>query len=219
MRIRGLTVCVDYADLFAVGAPQWAAGLDSWIIVTTPEDEATRSVCRRLGLTVIETTAFYRDGAVFNKGLAMSEAYALSHWQDWWLFLDADLVPQPDWRTPVVAAQPVVGTLYGCPRRLETGAYYREGELAGYFQLFHTFDRNAQRHPLLDCSWVHAGGYDSEFQARWQDRRVWIPGLEVTHLGEPGRNWWRRGNAARMDEMLRDRRQHGGIAPYERRLP
>lgn len=218
MKLRGLTVCVDYSDLLIVGAKAWAEGLDDWIIITTPDDEATQALATYLGVTQHQTVTFYQDGAVFNKAAAMSEVYAMSHWPGWWVFIDADLVPPRDWRACVEAAEPKLGTLYGCPRRLENGQLYAEGELAGYFQLFHAYDPHAQRRPLLDCTWQHAGGYDSEFQARWQDRRVWIPGLEVMHLGEPGRNWWRRGNAARMDEMLHDRRRHGGIAPYERRL-
>lgn len=220
MRIRGITVCVDYSDLLIVSARRWLEQLDSWIVITSPDDDRTKFMCDQLKITSWDTTAFYRDGAVFNKALAMSELYGMSHWLDWWLFIDADIVPPTDWRKRVEAAQPSPGNLYGCSRRLETGGRYGDGELAGFFQLFHAHDPNAQRRPLLDCSWQHAGGYDSEFQFRWTpDRRILIPYLEVTHLGEPGRNWWRRGNTARMDEMLRDRKAAGGIAPYERRLP
>lgn len=218
MKIYGLTVCVGFADLLAPSMFRWATGLDRWTVVTSPTDQPTLDLCAAAGVDTFQTEAFYLDRAVFNKGRAMSEAYLAREWPDWVLFIDADVIPPPDWRARVEAADPVPGCLYGATRRLASGSRYLEGEIAGFFQLFHASDRHVQRRPLLDCAWRHAGGYDSEFQFRWtQDQRIWIPDLELLHQGEPGENWWMRGNKAQMDQMLRDRQgTPGGIAQYER---
>ena len=175
MKLCGLTVSVGYADLLEPSVRRWATALDRWIVVTTPDDHATLELCARHGVATYLTRAFFDDQAVFNKANAMSEAYVATPWTEFWLFIDADVIPPADWRARVEAAQPMSGNLYGCTRRLEDGSVYNEGEIAGYFQLFHASDPQVQRRPLLDCSWQHAGGYDSEFQFRWMpDQRIWI---------------------------------------------
>jgi hypothetical protein len=216
MILCGLTVCVGYAELLRPSVPRWTAGLDRWTVVTAPGDQATLDLCAAAGVDTFQTDAFTLDGAVFNKGRAMSEAYTARTWPDWVVFIDADVIPPAEWRWLVEAATPVPGWLYGARRRLTSGAPYFDGEIAGFFQLFHATDPRVQRQPILDCTWRHAGGYDSEFQFRWPPEcRSVIPGLELVHQGEPGQNWWAR-DPARMARMLRDRQDApGGIAPDE----
>ena len=75
-----------------------------------------------------------------------------------------------------------------------------------------------QRRPVFDCTWRHAGSYDSEFQFRWKvEWRRYIPGLELMHQGEPGQNWWGRGQVGMMQAMLKARAETpGGVAPFEK---
>ena len=64
-----------------------------------------------------------------------------------------------------------------------------ETELAGYYQLFHAEDPVLKIRPWYSIDWRHAGGYDSDFQARWPaGRKVRLP-FEVLHLGESYVNW------------------------------
>jgi hypothetical protein len=217
VKIHGFTVSVDYADLLAPSVDRWLHGLDGWVVITTPDDQATQRLCARQGITLHRTRAFYDDGTRFNKAKAMAEAYDRFPPSDWVLLIDADVIPPDDWRARVDQAAPEPGKLYGAGRRLESGSLYREGEIAGYFQLFHASDRNVQRRPVFDCTWRHAGGYDSEFQFRWKaDWRRYIPGLELVHQGEPGQNWFGRGRVAEMDAMLRRRLAAGGVTKEER---
>lgn len=219
MRISGLTVSVNYADLLEKSIDLWNV-CDKLLVVTTPEDAATRALCASRDVLMHQTDAFYRDGAVFNKGAAISEAVEIfDYLDDWCLLFDADMIPPRGWRGIVETSGLQPGNIYGARRVMEDGSTNRSDdfELAGYFQMFHSTDANAQRKPLLDCRWTHAGGYDSELQGRWsRDRKIRLP-LTLTHQGQPGRNWFGRFNTAQMDKLIEDRSRAGKIVAYERK--
>jgi len=65
----------------------------------------------------------------------------------------------------------------------------KETEPAGYFQLFHADDPVLKGRPWFPIDWRHAGGYDTDFQARWPKQRKVRPPFEVLHLGESYLNW------------------------------
>jgi hypothetical protein len=238
MRIVGLTVSVNYADLLERAMPRWVEGLDALVVVTTPEDTETLRLVARWGVAWWSTRAFYEDGCAFNKGKAMSAAVEamrlLEDDPDWIATFDADVIPPAGWRAIVEAAAPRPGTLYGAVRAIPVRTFgnslayddspdpehwleLSEAELPGFFQLWHASDPNVQRWPLYDCTWRHAGGYDSEFQFRWPvDRKIKLP-IMLEHIGVPGRNWWGRGNDAAADAMFEERRRTGvNGGPMER---
>lgn len=218
MRISALTVSVNYADLLANSIDRWLAGCEKLLIVTSPTDEDTLDLARSHDCLVHATDAFYREGAAFNKGLAISEAVeAFDYLDDWQLLFDADMVPQANWRQIVEAAKPQPGFLYGATRQLENGERFSDrNEIPGYFQLFHASDTNAQRKPLLDTTWRHAGGMDSEFHQRWpMNRKRWLD-MTLIHQGEPGMNWHGRGNYEATARMLMERIRCRGIGKDER---
>lgn len=216
MDIHGVTVCVDYADLLVRGLSRWLSGLTTLTVVTTPDDAHTLKLVEGLAVRTWRTEVFYADGAAFNKGAALSEAFeAVVPWKDWIALIDADIVPPRNWKQILEQEQPQPGHLYGAHRVLENGRRYHDGEIAGFFQLFHTSDPHVQRRPLVETNWVHAGGYDSELQFRWKPhQRVHLP-IDMTHLGEPGKNWFGVGNEAEMRTMLAARRDRG-VQPTER---
>src|SRR5262245_41075293 len=113
MNIHALTVSVNYSDYLALGIERWASGLASWTIVTDPTDEQTRALALRHGCNVVTTNLFYERGAAFNKGAAMEFAQQTMPWRDWIVFLDADVVPEPDWRRVIECDAPQPGNLYG----------------------------------------------------------------------------------------------------------
>lgn len=219
MKISGMVVSVDYADYLANSLQRWIAGLDSLIVVSTARDEETLKLCQLHDCFLYQTDAFYANGAVFNKGAAISEAVAPCNWlDDWQLLFDADIIPVENWRDIVEAAGCQQGHLYGAIRRMEDGSANRSDdfELPGYFQLFHAEDENAQRVPLMDCSWSHGGGYDSEFQARWSAGNKHRLPLTLTHQGPHGRHWWGRYRTDLMDAMYEERQRTHRIAKCER---
>lgn len=208
MRIHALTVCVSYSDYFVRSAQLWAGSLASLVVVTDQADDATVRLAQSVGAIVHRTDAFYRGGAKFNKGLAMQEARHLMAKQDWHLFLDADVVPPADWLEIVKAAGPQPGRLYGARRRHEHGAEIPDGEIAGYFQLFHADDPRAGL-PLDGC-WYHAGNYDSRFQERWSRQEQSFLPLTLTHLGSCGQNWCGRNGTDAMAALRAERIRRRG---------
>jgi hypothetical protein len=219
MNISALTVCVQYSEFLKKSIERWQEGLESLLVVTDRDDDETMLLCEQSGAHCFVTNAFYRNGAAFNKGAAISEAVERCDWfHDWQLLFDADMVPSLGWRGVVETSGIQAGNLYGATRVLEDGTQNMPDlyELAGYFQLFHSSDEHAQTKPLLDCSWNHAGGMDSEFQSRWpNEKRHRLP-LRLVHQGKPGRNWWGVNNQEAQDKMLAERRRLGRIAPSER---
>lgn len=212
MIIRGIAVCVDYADILERVIDSWMLGLDSLLIVTTPADTATHALIARYDRAAIfSTTAFYDNDAYFNKARALCEAIETMPWNNWFCTLDADILLPDNWREIFESLNPEAGYLYGAKRRqFETQRMIDDGpEMPSYFHIWHTSDQNVQRRPLYQIDiWPDAGGYDSEFHMRWPaHRRIWLP-LIVDHLGdEPGVNWLGRKHKATHEFILQQRRQ------------
>jgi hypothetical protein len=217
MRIHGLVACVDYAEFLALSIGRWTAGLASLTVVTAARDTETRELAEANGARVHATEAWYADGAAFNKGRALEEARSLMPWEDWILFLDADVIPPTDWLSVVKVSGPEVGLLHGCTRvQAERPEDWQRADLTpcahdvpgvGFFQLFHASDPRAAKRPLLDVDWMHAGCYDSVFMHLWPSVKR-IP-LVLVHVGER-ENWWGRGNSEAFARMQAERKRRGG---------
>lgn len=65
--LEAVTVCVGYADILRITMPYNKSLIDSWIIVTSPEDKETFDLCKYYNVPVVVTDKFYEDGAEFNK--------------------------------------------------------------------------------------------------------------------------------------------------------
>lgn len=99
--LNAIIVCVDFADLLAITLPYNRRHFDKVRVVTTADDEATRAVARDNGALVHLTGAFYRDGADFNKWLALEEGLEALGREGWLCILDADvLLPKTARMTP-----------------------------------------------------------------------------------------------------------------------
>jgi hypothetical protein len=220
---------VDYADVLALSIGRWMPGLSSLTIVTNTKDRATVELARdvaaeydygRVKLHI--TDVFYEGGAHFNKGAAMEQARrVLMPWEDWVLFIDADVVPQRDWKAVVEAARPEPGNIYGCHRLNAKDHTWLDNPLCsvirddrvgyGYFQLFHSTDPRVQKTPLLDTDWTHAGNYDSTLLLMWPTA-VEIP-VRLWHLGGPNHNWFGKGKDELFQAMEKERIRRGGGWP------
>lgn len=207
MRIHAITTCVDYAPLLSRSINRWASKLQLLTVVTAPRDQLTAQLVERTpNCRLFQTTAFYDNGAYFNKGKAMQQARELLPIgeQDWHLFIDADVVPPENWLEIVIAQAPQKSILHGAKRDTENGVVVNDRELAGFFQLFHSTDPRA-RAPLA-VNFTHAGNYDSDFMYRWPAKQQRILDLHLIHLGEPGKNWCGVGNQS-VAEKIRSERQ------------
>ena len=197
--MNSIVVCVQFDDLLAITLPQNARHCERVLVVTSPADEATQDVVSPVpNAEVCATDAFYRHGAAFNKGLALEEGFDVLGREGWLLVWDADVV-MPD---RMDLADVEVGSLYSPHRRMcrNIAEYHGQtdwrqwpiqGDLehAGYFQLFHAADPLLRDRPWYGIDWRHAGGCDSDFQAKWPaQKRVRLP-FEVLHLGVAHLNW------------------------------
>lgn len=213
MRIHGLVVSVDYADLLAKSIALWRAGLESLTVVTAPHDKDTQILAGDYRCQIHVTDAFYRNGAHFNKGAAQQEAWAMVPKDGWLLLIDADVIPQPDWRSHLELCPLQPGYLYGCWRYDERGVKIGDDTHGyGYFQLFHATDHLSHREPFFDTWWTHGGNADSFIMLRWRDEGRLAPPLplKVTHPGGKSENWFGRGRKDLFDAMQAERRRRGG---------
>lgn len=199
--------CVNYDDYLRVTLPSVLRHFSRVHIITSPKDLSTRQVAEFYRLKVFLTDAWYRDGADFNKGLAVEEA--LDHFgrHGWMINMDADVL-LPEDLPDLSALKP--GRIY-CPRRrildnVSDLAKYRlhrrddfknwtnlpivDQEHAGYCHLYHADDpRIRDARPWYGTAWRTAGGTDSTFLIHWPPReRVWLD-FAVLHLGPVAVNW------------------------------
>jgi hypothetical protein len=185
------------------------------LVVTAPHDEETKRVVASVpNAHLYITDAFYRQGADFNKGLAMEEGFDILGRNDWITIFDADtLLPQQlRWQDFKLAR----GNLYVPPRRLlidprlyrndldwsELPLKHEPGEYPGYCQIFHAEDPILTVRPWYGTDWRHAGGCDSVFQQHWPPELKKRPPFEVLHIGEDGKNWYGRATMRRDGSIL-----------------
>lgn len=213
MKIHGLVVSVNYADLLIHSIGLWMQGLDSLTVVTDLEDAETVRLAAVYDCRRYSTAAFYRNGAAFNKGLAQQEAWQFVPKDDWILLIDADVIPPTDWKQQLELSDLLPGALYGCFRYDEHGRKIKDDTHGyGYFQLFHASDPLAQRDPFFDIDWTHAGNGDSNIMLRWKNAGRLAPPLpmRLTHPGGKSENWFGRGKHAEFQRMQAERARRGG---------
>ena len=204
---------VDYADRLAQSLSLWRNGLDSVTVVTSPKDKETVYLCtQRGGVSMVLTDAFYLNGAKFNKaaGLNRGLAYMARNdfgEDDWLLQFDPDVIPPAHWRMLVNRIKPEPANIYGAKRTDETGQEINDKVPVGFFMLFHVGSMQAMS---FDESFTHAASYDSEFVERWPHENWKVLDLTLQHIGPTGTNWFGKGNESMMDELRRDRAEHGG---------
>ncbi len=202
MRVRGITVCVNYHDLLAITLVRNIRFLESCWVVTHPNDHSTKDVCRKVpNVHVLETNAFYEGGAKFNKGLAIEQGFDAMGRKDFILIWDADILLHDQFTLPPLE----VDKLYYSQRRiledphLWTPAFHwdyaepttdRDG--VGFFQLFHADSNTIKARPWYDTTFCHAAGGDGYFAARWPEHKKHLLPLPVLHLGPRDRNWFGR---------------------------
>lgn len=160
---RILLVCVNYADFLEVTLPE-TLKISRPIVVTTPDDKETISLCFKHKVQTILSTRCYEGGAKFNKGKLVNELLREAYRQvpnGWIAIADSDMIlPKLEIDTNSLR----IGFLYGVPRinvknKEELSRYFNNGEIdyarlktdfpkaedddvgIGYFQLFHTSKR------------------------------------------------------------------------------
>jgi hypothetical protein len=216
--IKGIVVCVGYDDLLAITLRRNMRHLTECLVVTHPGDAATLELAASCpDVRTHVTDAFYRGGASFNKGAAMEEGFDTLGREGWIVVWDADTLFPDVVRLPRLTK----GFLYSPPRLIQANPAIAASRLdvawntaqptvedchAGYFQLFHADDEALRERPWYDVTYVHAGGCDHYFQAKWPRQNKIRPGFSVLHLGPRDQNWFGRATA-RLDGRLSQGRE------------
>lgn len=200
--IKAITVCVGYDDILSVTIGRILENVDQLVVVTTPSDEKTQSLCNGLGnVKVLQTESFFAGGAKFRKGLAIEEGFDFIGRDGWILVIDADILLPVKMNITDLR----IGNLYSPFRRILRDSSlvneymdpdswlslnrYNDGEFAGYFQLFHGSDKAIAKKPWYGIDYMNAGGCDSYFECRWKRLNKIRPNFDVLHIGPAGVNW------------------------------
>jgi hypothetical protein len=219
MFIDAFTCCVGpvYAGYLKRSLPVWMDTLDSLTVVTSDRCEDTVEACRPYTrLRLVKTPVFYEHGAHFNKGAALSIAYAKMQPVEGALHFDSDIMPDSTWRRRAERLF-VEGAIHGARRLDERGRLIEDkGPWPyGYFQLWHANDPAVQFWPLFEPWHPHAGSYDLEFLENWPSHKWRDLGFKVTHFGEVRQNWFGVGLEEREQQKAYERMQkvhHVGLA-------
>ena len=115
MRIEAVTVCVGYGDFLAVTLAENLSLVDDLVVVTSPDDEETRAVCRKHSVHHILSDDHSRGGP-FNKARMIQRGLDQVGGHDWILHLDADIVLPRKFRSYVDWAHLDEKTIYGADR-------------------------------------------------------------------------------------------------------
>ena len=201
--MQGLTVCVGYDDLLDLCLAFNAKNFTRLIVVTDTRDKRTAKVVAKYpNAELFRTDAFYAKGAAFNKGAAIEEASLLLDPNEWVISFDADIVFPREIYFPFTLDK---DTLYG-PLRYDVpnkAAFDKavfthqftvvhlkilgDEEFPGYFALYHPQAKALESRPWFSTNWRHAGGYDTEFQNKFEKKERLL--FRVLHLGATGVNW------------------------------
>jgi hypothetical protein len=115
-RLEAVVICVDYADYLEETLPYLLPHVDDLVVVTTPDDLRTKTVCHRYSVRCLETRCFHDQGEPFNKARGINFGLAHLKLDGWVLHIDADTVLPP--RTRYMLAETTLDArkLYGADR-------------------------------------------------------------------------------------------------------
>lgn len=205
--IHAITVSVDYSDILRITLPYVRHHFKHYTIITTPADYVNvYPIAVANDAQVLCTDLFFHAGAKFNKWLALEWGLSKIGRKGWLALLDADVLWPKVLPTPLerILRQ---GYLYSPLRRMYPHIpkdaseippedkwrgypiHRNLSEFAGYSQLFSADDPVLGSPPWHQVDWLHAGGADSFFQAKWPTERKIRPDWHVLHLGTAGENW------------------------------
>ncbi len=116
MKLEAVTVCINYADFLAETLPHNRTLFDKLVVVTAPEDRATRAVCEHWNVECVLTDAAKTRWDKFCKGAAINEGLSVLSKTDWLVHIDADIMLPPLTRQLVHDAALDKHVIYGIDR-------------------------------------------------------------------------------------------------------
>lgn len=118
MKIEAVVTCVNHADFLAHTIAHNRGHFDRLVIVTAPEDTATRRVCEAWGVEHKLTDAFLsRWEGLFLKGAGINEGLRMLDRDAWLVHMDADVILPPHFRGALEIADLDTSMIYGVDRQ------------------------------------------------------------------------------------------------------
>lgn len=218
--MRAIMVACDFTDILSVTLPYNRHHFSEVCVVTDGASfKELAPLCQANNADMLVTDLFYADGASFNKWRALEWALDRFGRHGWMVLMDADVLwPRG---VGVIHTDKDLCIHFGGSWSMERGQlcsplrrmmpidhislpisnesvwhtyqiHRNVNEWAGYTQIFHADDPVLGDPPWHQVDWVHAGGADSFFQAKWPGERKVRPPFTVLHLGDAGKNWYGR---------------------------
>lgn len=116
MKLQGLTVCVNYADFFKETGLANKGIFDKFVVVTDIADTEVSALCVEYGYHLVKTDVFYENGASFNKYAGINEGLKYIDEDAWVMFVDSDIVLQPETKRVLKELNLDESFLYGFDR-------------------------------------------------------------------------------------------------------
>jgi hypothetical protein len=135
--VEAVTVCVGYSDFLKETAKYNIPLFDNWIIVTEPQDEATRELCRKLNLHCILSEDGKRHGGAdgFAKGRLVERGLQHLSKAGYRTHIDADMALPYNFRHSLESSDPQDDMVYGIDRILVySWEDWKKIQASGYLQ-------------------------------------------------------------------------------------
>lgn len=97
-KLEAVVACVGFDDLLDVSLGYNLPHLDEVIVVTSMTDAKTVQVCKKHGVTVVQTDLYERHGKTFAKGAALNAGLSRCMYRGWRMVLDADILLPDNFR-------------------------------------------------------------------------------------------------------------------------
>ncbi len=116
MRIEAVVTCVNYSDFLEHTLIENLQHVDTMVVVSSTSDTATKSLCDKLGVDLIDSDVFYEKGDKFNKARGINLGLQHLRHDGWLLHLDADILLPHRFRTMLEHARLNPQNIYGADR-------------------------------------------------------------------------------------------------------
>jgi hypothetical protein len=134
LHIEAVTVCVGYDDFLSEAAKYNIPLFDRWLIITEPEDKATRLLCHKLNLHCFTSNDGKRKGG-FAKGRLVERGLQHLSTDGWRLHIDADMVLPRRFRNLLDSAELEEDHIYGIDRAMcRDWNQWQKVQQSGYLQ-------------------------------------------------------------------------------------
>ncbi len=116
MKIEAVTTCVNNADFLAHSLPLNLRYFDRIVVVTAPEDAATKRVCDHWRVKYHATDSLRTRWNEFRKGVGINEGLEKLDRDGWVVHMDADIILPSHFREIIEGADLDPAMIYGIDR-------------------------------------------------------------------------------------------------------